>query len=293
VVNERDPVADPADLVDPDDLFRVEPDKFTAARNALAKSLKATDKTKAAEVSKRKRPSATAWALNVIAHDDPGLIDRLLAAADELKAALASGEGEAVREAQREQRTRVEDIVQAATRQLAAHGQSTSATNDQRLRSTVQAAVVDDDIAEVLRAGRLDRDFEASGFGFAGTTATPMTGAKPRPKAAPPASGERASETEDTAVAAAHAPDERERHRAEEAARRRRLFRERHEKLVDAAEQLEAEAAELSRVATEREAALADAQREAAAAREAADRAVAAASAARAKADAARPDETD
>jgi len=279
---------------DPDDLFRVAPDTFTAARNALAKALKATDKAKAAEVAKRKRPTPTAWVLNVIAVDQPALVEALGESADELKAALASGDGGAVRDAQRDQRSRLEDIVKAATRELAAHGQSTSSTNDQRLRATLQAAVVDDTVADLLRAGRLDKDFEASGFGFGDTTATAVRGsAKPKSPAKTAkttTAAPTAAETAKTASATTSAgPTAHERRRAEEAERRLRLARERYERLVDEAEQLEDVAKDLAAVAVEREAAASDAARVAREAREDADRAASRASAARAKADTAKP----
>ena len=51
-----------------------------------------------------------------------------------------SGEGGAMREAQRDERSRLDDTVKAADQVLKEHGLAVNATNDQRLRNTLQAA---------------------------------------------------------------------------------------------------------------------------------------------------------
>ena len=56
-----------------DELYGLDPGEFVAARNALAKQIKAGgDKARGAEVAKLPRPSIVAWALNQAARRDPG-----------------------------------------------------------------------------------------------------------------------------------------------------------------------------------------------------------------------------
>jgi hypothetical protein len=59
---------------EPDDLYALPLEEFTAARNELARSLKAAgDADEAARVKKLKKPPVSAWAVNQLARDDPGL----------------------------------------------------------------------------------------------------------------------------------------------------------------------------------------------------------------------------
>ena len=58
-----------------DDLFALPPAEFIAARDALAKRLKADgDATRAAEVKALRRPSVAAWAVNQVARRKPELV---------------------------------------------------------------------------------------------------------------------------------------------------------------------------------------------------------------------------
>ncbi|MEA2589487.1 MAG: hypothetical protein QOH66_2414, partial [Actinomycetota bacterium] len=52
-----------------DRLYAAPPDRFTAERDALAKSLKTSDKAAAAAVKALRRPPVTAWALNQVARN--------------------------------------------------------------------------------------------------------------------------------------------------------------------------------------------------------------------------------
>jgi hypothetical protein len=296
---------------DPDALFAVEPDQFVAARNALVKALKQTDKARAAEVAAWKRPSATVWALNSVARRQPDVVAALFASAEDLKDAMAAGDATAMRDAQRRERSCLEDVVRAATAVLAESGQARGAVNDQRLRTTLQTAVVDDDAGEQLRTGRLDRDLDAPGFGF-GLGDAPA----PRPAVKKPAPSQKGERTRSAAAAsdgdgdpdatgdaeaARRAKDEdRRRLRAvahhEKLLERAQQLAERAAPLLDAADALEADTAAAAREADElaRRAAAARAEADALAAqaaeaRAAATVAVAKADAARAEAEDARP----
>jgi len=67
-----------------DRLYAASPDRFTAERDALAKSLRATDKAAAAAVKALRRPTVTAWALNQVARDQAGDLSALFDADAEL-----------------------------------------------------------------------------------------------------------------------------------------------------------------------------------------------------------------
>ncbi len=70
------------------DLFTVAPDEFVAARDQLARDLRAAgDKEEAAAVKGLRRPAVPVWALNQVARSDPQAIRELLAASEDARGA--------------------------------------------------------------------------------------------------------------------------------------------------------------------------------------------------------------
>ena len=145
-----------------DALYDLPPEEFVAARNALAKELRAAgDKHAAAVVAKLRRPTATAYALNHVARRQPDVLAAALDARDALREATVAG-GD-VREArQTADKAATRAVVDAAQGVLGA----ADATLAQRVTATLLAAVVDADVAADLRAGRLAAEQTSPGFGF-------------------------------------------------------------------------------------------------------------------------------
>ena len=159
---------------DASDLYRLDPERFTAARNDLAKRLRASgQKEEAQAVAKLRRPPATAWALNQIAPSAPEIIDRVLEAGAELRSAMEAavgGDATALRHAQQAERAAVDAALSTAAERLAHAGHRTSEATRQRMAGTLRAAFSDEAIAEQLRAGTLDADHDAPGWGLDPTT---------------------------------------------------------------------------------------------------------------------------
>lgn len=149
-----------------DALYALPAGEFVAARNALAKELKAGgDKEAGSAVAKLRRPTSTAWALNQIAREDADLLDAALAARADLRAAT-EGTGELdVRAATAADRDASRALTAAARSRLG--GDDPGLAN--RINSTLLAAVLDDAVAAVVRAGRLHAEQEASAFELAGS----------------------------------------------------------------------------------------------------------------------------
>ena len=152
------------DAVDP--LYAGRPEAFVAARNALAKALRAAgDKAAAAEVAQLRRPTPTAFALNQLARHQPELVDEALAARRALRAATeGAGRGEAteLREATTVDRDTTRRVVAAAREVLGSDDPALA----QRITATLLAAVLDPDVEATLRAGRLASELDASAFAF-------------------------------------------------------------------------------------------------------------------------------
>ena len=159
-----------ADPNDASDLYRLDPEQFTAARNDLVKRLRARgEKEEAQAVAKLRRPPITAWALNQIAPSEPELIDRVLEAGAKLRSAMETavgGDATGLREAQRAERAAVDAALATAAERLGRAGHRAIDAARQRMAGTLRAAFSDDDVAGQLRAGTLDADHDAPGWGL-------------------------------------------------------------------------------------------------------------------------------
>ncbi len=158
-----------------DGLFAGRPEEFVARRDALAKQLKADgDKDLAAEVKALRRPTVAAWAVNQVARSAKRDMAALLQIGDRLRDAhdaLAEGRGDkAIREATIERRALVAKLTTAAVALLESGGEA----QRDAITNTFDAAVADPDAGLEVRAGRLNKEFEApSGFGSGLSFATP------------------------------------------------------------------------------------------------------------------------
>jgi len=229
-------------LVDP--LYDLPVAEFVAARNALAKDLKAAgDKAGSAEVTKLRRPTATAWALNQVARHQPDVLVAALTAKAELRAVTeGTGRGEDLdlRSATAADREATRAVVAAARTLLGAEDAGLS----NRIADTLLAAVLDRGVADTVQAGRLATEQDASAFSLAadqGELAKVIVLADRAPKKAPKPDAD--------AKLAAAAERERRKRRAEQERTVERL-EARVARLDAAAAQAEAEATEARAQAT-------------------------------------------
>ncbi|HVM03056.1 MAG TPA: hypothetical protein VM263_10340 [Acidimicrobiales bacterium] len=258
-------------------LYEVEPDAFVAARNRLAKELRADGRREEAErVARLRRPPPSAWALNQVARHRPGLIDAVLDAGADLRRAVGDalgGDASGVREAQAAERRAVDAAVGAAAAVLEGAGRTATDAVRLRIAADLRAAVVDASVAELVRAGTLDADRDPPGFALDGASVASRPAAGPAPTAgAGPAPGPRAGPEAGPGPAAAE---------------RRRLAAEADE-AEDGARRLERQSAEAERRAQQVAGAAAEAAAEAEAASERAGRLAAESRAAADRARAAR-----
>jgi hypothetical protein len=248
----------PDDRVDA--LYALPLDEFTKARDELAKELRAAgDKEAADEVKSLRKPSVTAWAVNLLAHHEPDEVAQLLDLGDELRdaqeSAMSGGGAVELREATRALRHAIREAVDWAAALAKDNGRAVGTGNLDRMGTTLLAATTDDAGRELLQRGRLTEDLEPPGFG--GLTA------------APPPAPAKAKTKKSKAKAVA---DDGERKEAETAVRdlRKEADQAEHE-AADArrrADDAQA-AAELARADADKEAKAAeDAEREAADARQ-------------------------
>ena len=164
-------------------LYRESPEAFIAARDALVKRLRDEDRgEEAALVKALRKPTVPAWAVDQLAGLDPDGLEELLAAGATLRRAqreaLSGGNADALREATEARRSAVARLTRAAVDALRAAGRSEGPHVDE-IAATLEAASIDPEAGERLRAGTLDRPLSAAaGFeDIVGLRSVPPLGA--------------------------------------------------------------------------------------------------------------------
>ena len=183
----------------PEDLYGLPLEEFTPARDALAKELKAAGrKEEAAEVKSLRKPSVAAWALNRVAREHPDAIEGLRAAGAVLREAqeeALSGDAGRLRDAGRALADEVERVAGLGAEVLRAVGRPASATQQEKIVSTLRTAAVDDEAGDALVRGVLVEELESTGFSLlgsgAGAFAAPSRPSTKTPAAKPSADGDR------------------------------------------------------------------------------------------------------
>jgi hypothetical protein len=156
-----------------DRLFELAPEDFTAARDRLAKDLKAEGDAKGAGAVKAlRRPTLAAWTVNQAVRRDSAGADELLKAGDGLRKAqrraLSGVSGGGLREATDQRRKAVRNMLKAAEEILNEGGRASAGTME-AIQATLEAASIDEEAGRLLRGARLTKEFPPpSGFGDVG-----------------------------------------------------------------------------------------------------------------------------
>jgi hypothetical protein len=153
-----------------DELYRSDPDEFVARRTALAKELAtAGEKAAAKELRTAKRPTTAAWALNQLrdlAPDEVAQVAEVAAAwageRVQLQEAGADG-GSDMRGLMDRKRALVRALLAQARLVLADTGRASDAV-ERQVADTLDAALVDPEVAALLAAGQLVTATRATGL---------------------------------------------------------------------------------------------------------------------------------
>src|SRR4051812_2388088 len=131
----------------PDDLIDLPPEDFVAARDALAKGLKAEGKVaEAAEVKKLKKPTVQAWITDQVRRHHDDVVDALRDASATVAAAqehaIASGDRDELKQAMSARRDALRDVGRAVEQVLARNGRP--ATYKDEVLATIEKQVTDE-----------------------------------------------------------------------------------------------------------------------------------------------------
>lgn len=146
-------------------LYGLPLEEFTSARDALARQLRADDRSQEAkEVAALRKPVLAAWVVNRLARDERDDVKTLVESAKGIRSRRAGAE-EAFRDA-------LDRLTVSARKLLLAEQRSTDATL-QKVADTLRAGAASD--PDLLLAGTLTQPIETTGFGA-------MAGASPAPQ---------------------------------------------------------------------------------------------------------------
>lgn len=152
------------------DLYALPPEDFIAARDELVSTLKdRAEPDTAAAVKRLRRPSVVAWAVNAAARERPDDVEALLRAGEDLRREqrrmLSGGGTDGLRRATDARRAAVRALTDEAARAMDDHGGRGDNYRDE-VAQTLEAASLDEELGERLRAGMLEREARPdAGFG--------------------------------------------------------------------------------------------------------------------------------
>lgn len=155
------------DLADAaDTLYALVPPEFTAARDALAaEARRQGDRPTADAIKALKRPSAPAWAVNVLARERADDLQRLLGLGASLREAQARLSADDMRELARQRHGVITGLTRTVRDLAASRRQPVSEAAARQIEQTLNAALADEAAAAAVASGRLVRALEHSGIG--------------------------------------------------------------------------------------------------------------------------------
>jgi hypothetical protein len=151
---------------DLDRLYGLALEEFTPARDQLAVELRERGDREAADtVKKLRKPSVSAWAVNQLVRKHMKNVQELLDVGNDVRSALSGGKAEEVSKITDRRRRVVDRLLDLAEDLLNQGGHATSRPTLDKVGDTLMAATMDEEAADALRGGHLERELAPpSGF---------------------------------------------------------------------------------------------------------------------------------
>jgi hypothetical protein len=212
-----------------DELYEVPPDEFIAVRKTRQDEAKADgDKALAKEIGALPKPSAAAWACNLLVREHREEIENLVELGQLLREAQESLAGDQLKALDVQRRQLVSALTRQARGVAAERGHPVSTAVATQVEETLRAAMADPEAGEALLTGRLTSPMSYSGLG---TTVSrpdlrlvhPPPAERPAPVRSPAKKTAAKKEPAGESAADRRRREEEERQRAAEEKRRREL----------------------------------------------------------------------
>lgn len=160
------------------ELYALRPDEFVAARDERVRRARAGgNRALARELSGLRRPTQSAWLVNVLRRDSGELVEELLDLAADLAEAQHGGGARDLQDLTTRRRRLEATLLDRAGELAEAAGVRASADTVREVQETLAAALSLPDVAAEVRSGTLVRPASYAGFG----TISPQKPPAPRP----------------------------------------------------------------------------------------------------------------
>ncbi|MEV6561153.1 hypothetical protein AB0M22_35910 [Nocardia sp. NPDC051756] len=151
------------------DLYGLAPGEFVAARTAKADAAKeAGDKELATAIGKLRKPTITAWTVNLLAREAPEDVAALLQLGAALRSAQRKLSGAELRSLTGQRQQAVNALAKKAGTLAAEHERPVNESVLREVGQTLNAALADPEVAEQVHNGTLATSATYDGFGPAG-----------------------------------------------------------------------------------------------------------------------------
>jgi chromosome segregation ATPase len=148
------------------ELYALPLGEFTQARNARATDARGNgDRELAQRIRQLKKPSTSAWAVNMLARHRADEVGQLLELGASLREAQSELDAEQLRELGRQRQKLIAAVVKQAAALAKELGDPIGSAAAEEVGQTLQAALADPDAADAVTAGVLTRPLAASGWG--------------------------------------------------------------------------------------------------------------------------------
>lgn len=152
-----------------DELYALAPADFTAARDRFVAEAKGGGARELAdEIAAMRRPSVSAWLVNLVALRAREDLERLFELGAAIRAAQGSVPPAQLRDLSAQRRRALDAAVARAQALAAGLGAAPSRQHVTEAESTLSAAMADDTVADLVRSGRVVKPLTYSGFGQEG-----------------------------------------------------------------------------------------------------------------------------
>ena len=145
------------------ELYGCELADFVSTRTRVARLVADTDE--AAQVRRLRKPTVSAWLLNQLVREDPGVIADVERLGSAMRRLQAKGDARALRELRQEREELLTRVVAGVEGVARERGRPLPASGVDEVSATVIAALADAGSAAALASGMLVRSLSYSGFG--------------------------------------------------------------------------------------------------------------------------------
>jgi hypothetical protein len=167
-----------------DALYALKPDEFSPARDEeVRKARQGGDRELAHEIGQLRKPTMSAWLINLLWRDQHEVMEQLFELSRELSRAQSEAAGAELRALTQQRRQLESALLRRAVELAADSGVKVSDSVQREAQETLSAALAQPEVADEVRTGRLTKAASYAGFG----AVVPVATASSRPRAEPAA----------------------------------------------------------------------------------------------------------